>query len=65
MSAAFGAGDVKFSLGGSGGASSSGHAHQALGNTISLEEIMNATKTTVSKATGALRVTVRHWGGVG
>lgn len=48
MSAAFGAGDFTSSAGAKAGASSA-RASEVLGNTISLEEIMNATKTNVRR----------------
>lgn len=53
MSAAFGAGDMTASAnnGGGGGASSAANVGDILGNTISLDEILRATKNTVSKKT--------------
>ena len=55
MSAAFGAGDMtSANNGGGGGGGGASNVSGVLGNTISLDEIMRATKTNVRRKTGWL-----------
>lgn len=49
MSAAFGAGDMAASANNAGGGAAAANVSGILGNTISLDEILRATKTNVSK----------------
>lgn len=53
MSAAFGAGDMAASANTAGGGAAAANVSGILGNTISLDEILRASKTNVRKEEGA------------